>query len=205
MSRETDADRLQARLHRLRENVKDAESILERVFVRLGHAQAQYELSLRGKARAYELKDAAWRAYKRLDGASGVSDADVNAARTKFDAAKQVFADASRDAGLAKNAADVATDKYNAAFRKHSEAKEVLETASREFSSKLQALQDKAKTTAELVELADIPHRYRQDVRVSRKDNGETHLYFGFGKGGNNHGHVVLNPNGTLKFRRNPR
>jgi hypothetical protein len=52
-----------------------------------------------------------------------------------------------------------------------------------------------------------IPPRYLDDYRVVLKKDGEIHFYFG-GNGhplGDGHAHVVLNPDGSLKYLRNPR
>jgi hypothetical protein len=52
-----------------------------------------------------------------------------------------------------------------------------------------------------------IPARYLDDYRVVLKKDGEVHFYFG-GDGhplGDGHAHVVLNPDGSLKYLRNPR
>ena len=65
-------------------------------------------------------------------------------------------------------------------------------------------LRQKMRPTARQV---GIPQRYLDDFHVVLKKDGEIHFYFG-GDGhplGDGHAHVVVNPDGSLKYLRNPK
>lgn len=141
--------------------------------------------------KAFNLMEQARREYRRL---SDDQDRLAYRRRTRDNSYRSTDA---RRAQSAERRRKQAREAYSKLRRRHDRYRASYRAMTRELRQQMRpiALQN------------GIPPRYLDDYRVTLKKDGEVHFFFG-GDGhplGDGHAHVVLNPDGSLKYLRNPR
>lgn len=133
--------------------------------------------------------------------------AENQAAQRYHEPNRAAFQQAKADFVRAQNAFHQAKAVHVQAEAAFKAAKAQFAAAKQAFDARLDAVREaRTNDRRSLAEQAGVPHQYRNDVRVSRKPDGVVNLYFG-GEGtpdGPGHGHYVLNPDGTVPYRRDP-
>lgn len=179
--------------------------------------------------RAYEDSRAA---YDRRDGASASSLAadgrrykeesqgcvaerrqlvqEIRSARDRHDPYKAAFQRAKEDFNSAKRTFDQAKAEHERTQADFKRAQTNFDNAAKAFRDRLEKVRSESKKRNDdrqsLARKAGVPSQYLDKVWVSRKPDGTVNIYFG-GVGepnGPGHGHYVLDPNGSVSYRRDP-
>ena len=132
---------------------------------------------------------------------------EIRAARERFDAVKPAVWSAKDEFARAQQTFHSARAEHELAEAEFKRAKADFESCTKAFRSRLDELKSASrKKRKELAEEAGVPLQYQDDVWISIEPNGNVNIYFGGvdEPDGLGHGHYVMDPNGTVTYKRDP-
>lgn len=132
---------------------------------------------------------------------------EIRAARERLNAAKPAFWSAKDEFARAQQTFHSARAEHALAQDEFKRAKADFESCTKAFRSRLDELKSASrKKRKELAEEAGVPLQYQDDVWISIEPNGNVNIYFGGvdEPDGLGHGHYVMDPNGTVTYKRDP-
>ena len=136
--------------------------------------------------------------------------AEIRGARERLDAVKPAFQVAKAEFARARQAFLSAKTEHEHAQSEFKRAKAEFDSCAKAFQARLNELKSPSRKRREdkksLAAKAGVPLQYRDSVWISTDSDGNTNIYFGgVGKpDGPGHGHYVMDPGGTVTYRRDP-
>ena len=136
--------------------------------------------------------------------------AEIRAARERFAAVKPAFQAAKSECACARQAFQSAKAEHERAQKDFKRAKTEFDSCAKAFQARLNELKAMNRKRCEdkksIAAKAGVPLQYRNNVWISKESDGNTNIYFGgVGKpDGPGHGHYVMDPGGTVTYRRDP-